>query len=330
MSCLILHVEQQGGTDMADARQNPGEAERPESRPRKPREELGDQLKRIRDEAVGDLKKSLGMPREDAGRARPSGYSPSLSGASGQETAARASETAGPGAPRTGQIKVTGEALIRHREKRMGPNYAPADETEALMDAKDAGQYHVTATAAGMSESAHGANELDKIRKIYHELGEQARKAGDPREEVSQYYPRGDPSRVEKGMVDQTARGMKIIKEAYKDGYTGRPLKPTSEMLQEQQGGRPGTKRSGIVGGLLNRLRGSSSPVATPTTVTGVRGSQTDSPEAAGARKLLRDGYLRDEDLGEAVGLLDSSDPSALERLKPIVAKYREEGISLL
>jgi hypothetical protein len=320
---------------MSDVRRNSDRPEGQEPQPRNPREDFRDQLKRIRDEAVGDLKKSLGMPGDGAGRFRrdeaPSSQerSPSLSGDMAEGMSARASDTARPGAPGTQRIKVSGGVLAQHREKREDPTYTPVDEMDALLDAKDAGQYHVAASAGGMSESAHGANKLDAIRRIYHKLGQQARTAGDSREEVSRYYPRGDPSQVEKGMVDQTRTGMKIIKEAYKDGYTDRPLKPTSEMIQEEQGRKkgPAARPSGIVGSLLNRLRGSSDPGPGVTTVTGVRGSQTDAPEVAQARKLLQDGRLCDGDIEAVLSLLGSSDRDGPERLRTILATYGEEGV---
>jgi len=325
---------------MSDGKKNSDQSERPEPQPRNPRDDFKEQLKRIRNEAVGDLKKSLGMPKEDAdrskrdetsfSRSRPPGQSPSLSGGGEEEQMpARASDTAGPSAPGKGRVKVTGEPLIQHREKRQATGYKPESDVEQLLDAKDAGQYHTAATAGGGSESANGALGLDGIRKIYHSLGTQAREAGDPKGEVSAHYPRADPAQVEKDMVNQTAVGMRILKDAYKDGYTKKLFKTTADMLEEQQGQGKGTtaRPSGIIGSLLNKLRGSSEPGFTSTAVAGVRGSQTAMPEAAYARKLLHDGHLRDEDIDTVLSLLDSTDRDAVERLKTIVAKYREEGI---
>lgn len=324
---------------MSDTKKNSDQPQRQEPQPRNPRDDFKEQLKRIRNEAVGDLKKSLGMPNEGTDRSRPGevsssqgtpqSRSPSLSGGTREGLSVRASDTAGPSAPGKARIKVTGEPLIQHREKRLNPDYAPANDTEALMDAKDAGQYHRAATAGGMSESKNGEDGLDGIRKIYYELGQQAADAGDPKGEVGKHYPHADPAQVEKDMVDQTTTGMRILKEAFKDGYTKRDFKPTSEMLQEQQDRKkgPAPRPSGIVGSLWNKLRGSSEQGLTSNAVAGVRGSQTAMPDAAYARKLLHDGNLRDEDIDTVLSLLDSTDRGAVERLKTILAKYREEGI---
>ncbi|OHB67197.1 MAG: hypothetical protein A2Y76_08445 [Planctomycetes bacterium RBG_13_60_9] len=243
----------------------------------------------------------------------------------------RRSETAKPSGAASGTVRVTGQPLVQHRQKRQDPEYAPQTDADELMDAKDAGQYHRAATAGGMSESANGTMGLDGVRRIYYELGQQAARAGDPKGEVGKCYPRADPSQVEKDMVNQTTAGMKIIKEAFKDGYTGRPFRTTPEMLQEQQGRNKGTtaRPSGIVGSLWNKLRGSSESGLTANTVAGVRGSQTEAPEAAYARKLLHDGHLRDGDIDAVLSLLDSNDQGAGERLKAILAKYHEEGIGL-
>jgi len=325
---------------MSEGKENSNTPEGQEPQPRNPRGDFKEQLKRIRNEAVSDLKKSLGIPKEDADRSkrdetsfsrgRSPSVSPSPSDGVEKEMLARASETAGPSAPGKERIQVTGEPLAHHREKRMDPNYAPADDTETLMDAKDAGQYHKTATAGGMSESANGAMGLDGIRKIYYELGQQAVGKDDPKVEVGKHYPRANPSQVEKDMVDQTTAGMKILKEAFKDGCAGRPFKTTPETLQEQgQNKGSGARPSGIVGSLLNRIRGSSEPGLHSTAVAGVRGSQTAMPEAAYARKLLHGGHLRDEDIDTVLSLLDSTDQGAAERLKTILAKYREEGIGI-
>jgi hypothetical protein len=300
---------------------------------RKEMDAFQEKLQRIREDVMRDVKKSSGLPKEDVAYPRREGFSfpqetaPSSFGGVEAEIPVRASETAGPSAPGDSRIKVSGEPLAQHREKRAKPDYAPANDTEALMDAKDAGQYHIIATAGGMSESAQGAMGLDGIRKVYHELGQQAAGAGDPKDEVNRYYPKANPSKVEKGMVNQTAAGMKILKEAFKDGYTGRSLKTTEEMLQEQQGQNKGAKPrpSGIFGGLLNRIRGSSDPGPGSMAVAGVRGSQTQSPEVARASRLLRGGYLGDEDLDEVLSLLDSNDQTSIDRLRLVLKKYPED-----
>jgi hypothetical protein len=319
---------------MSDEKKDSDQPQGQEPPRRRSPSEFKGQLKRIRDEAVGDLKRSLGMPQEGTDPCRPKEAfsSQGRSPARGEEAMpTRASETAKPSAPGKTGIQVTGEPLVQHREKRAGANYAPANDTETLMDAKDAGQYHVAATAGGMSESAHGAMGLDGIRKIYYGLGEQARGGDDPKGEVGKHYPKADPSLVEKDMVGQTREGMRILKEAYKDGYAGKPFKTTSETLQEQPSQAKGTKAkpSGIVGSLWNRIRGSSEPGPASTTVAGVRGSQTETSDAIYARKLLRDGYLRDGDLETVASGLDSTDPQSLDRVRTILAKYRAEGIDL-
>lgn len=244
---------------------------------------------------------------------------------------ARASETDAPSAPGKSRITVSGEVLVQHRAKRQTPGYTPKSDLEQLLDAKDAGQYHVAATAGGMSESVNGVSGLQGIREIYHRLGKDAADAADPKGKVDTLYPRADPSQVEKGMVDQTTTGLRILKEAFKDGYTGRELKPISEMVPERPGQRKGAgaRPSGIVGSLWNKLRGSSEEFnVTGNAVAGVRGSQTEGPEAAYATRLLRDGHLRDGDIETVLSLLDSTDRGAGEQLKTLLTKYRAEGIA--
>ncbi len=324
---------------MSDEKKNADQPQKQEPQRRNPREDFKEQLKRIRDEAVGDLTKSLGMPKEDAAasrrdetpfsRGRPPTRSPDLWGNKAEAMPAKASGTDAPSAPGKSRITVSGQILVQHRARRDVPGYEPNGEIEQLMDAKDAGQYHVAATAGGMSESVNGVAGLQRIREIYHKLGKDAAGAEDPKGKVGTLYPHADPSQVEKGMVDQTTTGMRLIKEAFKDGYAGKELKPTSEMLQEQQGRRKGatTRSSGVVGSLWNKLRGSSEFGVTSNAVAGVRGSQTEAPEAAYARKLLQDGHLRDGDIDAVLALLDSTDQGAGEQLKTLLAKYRAGGI---
>jgi len=313
---------------MSDGKKNSDQPEKEEPRPRNPRDDFREQLKRIRDEAVGDLKKSLGTPKDETSfsRSRSPAQSPSLSGGAGEKTSARASETGAPSAPGKQRVQVTGEPLAKHREKRRAAGYKPESDVEQLLDAKDAGQYHVAATAGGMSESANGAMGLDGIRRIYHSLGREAQEAGSASVESGARCPRADPSQVEKDMVSQTTVGMKILREAYADGYHGKELQPVPTQPPGRQADNKGTtaEPSGILDGVLNWFRGSSEPSATTTVPTGVRGSQTEAPERADARKLLHDGRLRDGDIDVVLSLLDSSDLGAVERLRAILAKYRE------
>ena len=319
---------------MSDGKQNSDRSERDEPQRRNPRDDFKEQLKRIRDEAVGDLKKSLGMPKEDTRPSRRSEVSSSRGGPSrrqDEEMPARASETAGPSAPGKSRIQVTGEPLAQHRERRQAAGYTPASEVEQLLDAKDAGQYYTAATAGGMSESANGATGLEGIRSIYHKLGKEARDAGDLKEAIGRHYPQADPSKVEKDMVNQTTVGMKILKEAFQDGVAGRDLRPIPAKAPVQQSRNTGTtaRPSGIVGSLLNKLRGSSEFDVTSNVVAGVRGSQTETPDTAYARNLLHRGHLRDGDIDAVLSLLDSNDQSSIERLRTILAKYRAERIVL-
>ena len=52
------------GRRVSDGKQNSGGPERQELQPRGPRGDFREQLKRICDKAVGNLKKSSGMPKE--------------------------------------------------------------------------------------------------------------------------------------------------------------------------------------------------------------------------------------------------------------------------